>query len=226
MMPFTAALMLAAAVQAAALPVPTRRDAGEIMRVVLAFETRVHRDAEVGPPPCVRQRVGLASLGDRRGAVEVTEAFERRPPPPPVRPENLVPIDPAAVINSAEIQLSPFHRWRRVPSRNPGYVEDGGLLPAELQTDVQAAERAALVAPLQPLHLTAIDPAWLDRPLRMCRRARTWPALEFGSPVIVGDHAFVRADFDCVLCGQGTMLALRRRGASWELIAAAVTWVS
>jgi hypothetical protein len=202
-------------------------DARAVMRTVLAFETGVHRAAEVGPPPCVRPRVGRASLGGSRRDVEEAEAYERlRPPSTPVRPEALVRVDPVTAVDPREIRLSPFHRWQRIPSRNPGYVGAGGPLPAGLEAEVKAAERAALVAPLQPRWLSTIRPEWFDRPLSMCRNRRALPALEFDSPVVVNGFAFVRTDFDCVLCGQGIVLALRRVGEAWEIIAAAHTWRS
>jgi hypothetical protein len=222
-------LLLAATLVASPLKAqtaPAAADANAIMRVVLAFETRVHRDAEVGPPPCVRLRVGSASLGDARRSVEETEAFENRPALPPARPEARAQSGPVTVVNSRVIPLSPFHIWRRVPERNRGYVESDGPLSADLEAAVRAAERAALVAPLQPQRVPLIRTEWFDQPLIRCRNMRIWPALEFGAPVIVGEFAFVRVDFDCVLCGQGTMLALRRVGAAWDIIAAAEKCVS
>lgn len=212
-----AALVLAAPPASAASPA----DAREVMRVVLAFEARFH-EREVAQPPCIVRRVGLTSLGGNRREIE---RYEAPPAPPPPRPAP-ARSGAAMVVDSSEIRLSPFFGWRRVAETHDGSFELAGELPVREGMRLQAAERAVMLAPRQRQRIGEIDPDWLQAPLAFCAGASFKPYLEIGSPAFLGDFAFVSADFICVLCGQGMMIALRRVGQDWRIMAAAIPWVS
>jgi hypothetical protein len=217
-------LLLLSLLAAAAPPSTGHRgsadDAREILRIVTAFQVQVHRAAEIGPPPCVRPRVGKASLGGARKRIEAFEA------PRPVKPMPPVTRGPVTVINSAEIRLSPFRNWRRLADEHPGGVEMGDELPSPEAKRLGDAERALMMAPLQPRRVKTLDAAWLDAPLAFCPGSEGQPELAISSPAISGGFAFVEVEFHCVLCGQGVTLALARRGGGWEIVAAAHRWVS
>jgi hypothetical protein len=219
MVRFLAASLLLAAAQPAAPPT-IRADAREILRVVLAETARVHAAATVGPPPCVRRRVD-AAIGGQRRRVEESE----RPVAPPATGTTLGS-QSVTVVDLSEIRFSPFVDWQRPAAVNNGYFGNGGELPEAETQSLQAAERAVLVAPRQPRAVRRIDQAWLRAPLAFCTGERWRPYLVFSAPAIVGDFAFVEVDFQCVLCGQGTALALRRTGRQWQIVAVAQRWVS
>lgn len=215
-----ASLLIVWSVAAASQP-PARSDAGDILRVVLAFETGVHRQAEVGPPPCVIRRIGPASLGGARRAVEAAER-----PRPTRAPSRSSTAGQSFIIRSSDVPVFLFANWETPSAVNRGYVDGAGPLPADLEARIRTAERAAMMASPQRRAVRTIDRAWIGPPLEFCGGGEHWPNLDIGSPAIVGDLAFVRADFDCVLCGQGVLLALRRTGAGWEIVATAQRWVS
>ncbi len=212
------ALLLAASPPPEA-PAASTADARQVLRVVLAFETQIHRAAEVGPPPCVLRRVGEDSLGGRRLAVE---EYERPRPPRPPRPAGTV----ITVVDAAELHLSPFSHWEHLSATNRGYFGRGRDLSPEADAQMAQAERTAMIGPRQRRRVREIDPAWIGPPLRFCRRGDEFPRLEIGSPTFTGDLAFVWSRFECVLCGQGVILALRRSGRRWEIAAVALKWVS
>lgn len=204
-----------------ASPPPTAADARAILRLVMALETRVHAQAEVGPPPCVRPWVGPASLGGARRRVE---AWER--PQPPAPPPAPMPPGAVTVVNSSELRFSPFARWQRLGDMHRGYIDIGGPLSADAEAAIREAERAAMVAAPQRRLVAMIERAWFGPPLAFCHGDHWQPVLEIESPTIVGQFAFVDVAFQCVLCGQGVRLAFRRVRSGWEIVAAAERWVS
>ena len=215
------ASLLIAATPAPASPPPTAADAREILRLVMALETRVHAQAEVGPPPCVRRWVGPASLGGARRRVEAWEPPQ--PPAPPLPPE---PPGVVTVVDSSELRFSPFVAWQRLGDMHRGYVDIGGGLSPDVEAAIREAERAAMVAAPQRRPVAMIERAWFGPPLAFCHGDRWQPVLEIESPTIVGEFAFVDVNFQCVLCGQGVILAFRRLRSGWEIVAAAERWVS
>jgi hypothetical protein len=130
------------------------------------------------------------------------------------------------VVDSSEIRLSPFVDWRRPAAVNRGYFDREPDLPRIEELRLSTAERAVLVAPRQPRRVRRVASAWLRPPLAFCAGDPMQPWLEFNAPAIHGDLAFVEVDFQCVLCGQGTSLALRRSGGQWRIVAVALRWMS
>jgi hypothetical protein len=218
----TLAWLLIPAESAPARSAPSAADAREVMRVVLAFETEIHRRTELEPPPCVRGRVPATSMGGNRRAVL---AYER--PLPPARPRRSARPRAMIVIDSREIRWSPFFGWRRLADISKDYLELADQLPPEDEKQLRTVERAVMMAPRQRRLVDRIEPGWIAAPLAFCAGGDpNIPYLEFGSPAFHGDFAFVRAEFQCVMCGQGSMLALRRTAGGWLIVAAAIPWVS
>ncbi|HEY5721596.1 MAG TPA: hypothetical protein VIT45_04670 [Allosphingosinicella sp.] len=199
----------------------SRSDAREVLRSVMAIQVDLHRRAEEEPPPCVRRKVAGPSPG---GIPEVVEEWEHPRPKPPRPP--LPPGTRIRTIDSDQVRFSPFSSWRRPAAVHRGYFEYHEELTGPEGRQIDEAERALLMAPLQRHRVKRIDPAWLAAPLAFCAGDDQWPYLEISSPVFHGDFTFVYSSFQCALCGQGVILAFKRAGPRWRLIAIAPKWVS
>lgn len=149
------------------------------------------------------------------------EAERNRPSaPPPQAAAN----DPIVV---REVRFSPGgFDWFRPRRTRDGYF--GGrahLSRAEDKAVTEAAVRIIRSAE-QSDSIRTIDPAWLQKPLLLCEDDPEQPYLLFSSPAISGDFAFVTVDFQCVMCGQGVILSLKRERGRWTIVAADQQWVS
>lgn len=198
----------------------SRSDAREVLRSVMAIQVDLHRLADEEPPPCVRRRIRGAGLGGIPKAIEEWENPRPKPPRPPLPP------GPVTVIDSSEVRFSPFSSWRRPAEVHRGYFDYQEELETPEGRRIEEAERALLMAPVQRQVVKRIDAAWLAAPLEFCTSDEQWPYLEISSPAFQGDFAFVRSSFQCALCGQGVILALKRDGPRWRLVAIAPKWVS
>jgi hypothetical protein len=95
---------------------------------------------------------------------------------------------------------------------------------AEARKIAQAVEAIADGAGRRP-SVTRLRSEWLTLPFRLCNQER-YGLLELSSPVFSGDYAFVSVEWNCVLCGHGLDLALKRRGKKWVIVDTNVRWQS
>jgi hypothetical protein len=116
------------------------------------------------------------------------------------------------------------YAWWGFGDLRSGSLELADRLPPLQEARVQASERAAWTAASS--HVRQIEPSWLRAPLRFCPAHFAYRHLELTEPVIVGQLAFVSVNFQCALCGVGTLLALRRTSSGWETFASTTQWQS
>ena len=91
-------------------------------------------------------------------------------------------------------------------------------LPAGDREALREALRTATFASTQRRWLSQVEPAWVAAALGLCAGVEH-RRLAFGSPVIVGDVAFVSVDIVCPQCGEGNTVALRRTARGWVIVA-------
>jgi hypothetical protein len=195
-------------------------DAREIMRVVLTEEAALHGQSNVGPAPCVRRDVEGVTLNGRRRMLADQEPERNRPSAPPTQAAK----DPI-VIN--ELQFSPLgFDWFRPRRTRDGYFGGRAHLSRAEDRAVTEAAIGIIRRAEQSDSIRTIDPAWLQKPLLLCENDPEQPYLEFSSPAASGDFAFVAIAFQCVMCGQGVILALKRERGRWAIVAADQQWVS
>jgi hypothetical protein len=118
------------------------------------------------------------------------------------------------------------YRWFGLAAVHDGYIDMTSLLAPPEQARIQAAELKAGAVPSGHGLVRRLESDWLGPPLRFCPRGYPYQHLELSSPVIGGDTAFVSVDFQCGICGQGVLLALRRSTSGWEIVAGTEQWVS
>jgi hypothetical protein len=199
-----------------------QRNAREIMRAVLAEEARLHRGSDEGPAPCVKMIVDGVSLNGRRAMLANQEAERSRPAgPSPPRAGEPTPITP-------ELHFAPLEfDWVRPFHTPDGYFGEGDVrLPRAEDRAITRAAGGIIRNAEQGKLLGKIDPAWLQKPLSFCEGDPSEPYLSFSSPAVSGNFAFVTADFQCVICGQGVILALKRMRHRWIVVAVDQQWVS
>ena len=136
-------------------------------------------------------------------------------------------ISPLPCVEERTAGVSVGGGGRRHPGNNVGMfwysLEGDGRggrrsLSAGDQEAAREAMRAALSASTQRRWVAWILPAWMSPSLSFCTGSET-RRLSFGSPVIVGDVAFVFVDYICQLCGQADVFALRRNSRGWVTVA-------
>jgi hypothetical protein len=217
--------LLALALLAAAPPEPARdasqSDAQEITRVIMAREWRIHAKAKVGPVPCVKREVTRVTFGGPRSS---NGDDEQPSPPPPSSPAGTG--TPITVLNSNDLWFTPGFRWGRLRDDRNGYTGGGRDLPEEKAKPLSDSASAIRDGPEPPHLIHAIDPLWLRAPLEFCAGDESRPYLDIASPAIRGDTAFVGADFECVICGQGLLFALRKERHGWEIVSVELEWES
>ncbi len=192
------------------------------MQLVLDRAARIHAAAEEGPPPCVPRRVTSATFAGRRAA-RVAEGRKSKA----VRPPEASSPTARIVLRPEDVALSLSHpAWRKLAEEGRGYFEFAGPLAASEMRVFDEAEDMLRAGPDPPRLVRRIDPAWLRAPLALCTGDPRRPRLNVAAPAILRDLAFVDVDFDCVLCGQGVLLALRRTDQGWAIVAGAQEWVS
>jgi hypothetical protein len=167
--------------------------------------------AAAPPPP-------LDARNEARDVIEIvvrseTAAYAHRAAP--YRPCVELQIDQASVRGGG----------RRHPDNNivffwHGPDHDGQRQPVPVgdREAVNEAIRAALSSSTQVRWVTRIQAAWVAQPLDVCASGES-PRLSFGSPVIVGDVAFVKVEFMCPTCGEANLAALRRTARGWTITA-------
>lgn len=210
-----AALLCAALAAAPVNAQPAADEARAVIAAVLAHQASV-RGPEGGAQTCV---VG---------------ALAGQPAPPGeegrMTPDHAVRIrfqwhapEPPAAIRPAPEPTEPGRRRRQRQRAAP--VELPAALAPALAERLEVQRAEAVGAPASS-RLAEIDAAMVPAPLRLQGVARDCSALLLSAPAFAGDAAFVEIAYACgTVCGSGSLYALERREARWEVIGVADIWI-
>lgn len=171
----------------------------------------------------------LQSAADARTVLRTVLAFEARVQQ---RSDHRPPLCISRRLSAAHVPFNherqpprtrPYDWWR-LADVHPGYIHLTDRLSPLEEARVQASERAAWLS--LSSQVRGIESRWLRSPLHFCAPGFPSQHLEVSEAVIVGDFAFVSVDFQCGLCGVGTLLALRRTASGWQIVAGTTQWQS
>lgn len=184
-------------------------EAAAILKVVIKREAHDYGDIPGDVRPCVQSRLAEPTFDSlRRGIAH----------PPRIN------LPRAGVLTAADFgPPSPEYPWNKLDPRDPTRLKR--LDAAEHRELTSAVARIVKRGKLPPV-ARAVDASSLSAPFDRCARDGQLPRLQLSAPDVAGDLAFVQAEFDCVLCGHGSLYALRRRANGWEIVAEWTDWMS
>ncbi|HEY0311466.1 MAG TPA: hypothetical protein VGC56_03130 [Allosphingosinicella sp.] len=198
----------------AAAPVGSEgvRPAGEaaaILEVVIRSEARDYGDIPGDVRPCVQSILAEPTFDSLRRSIAH---------PPKIN------LPPGGVLTAADFgPPSAEYPWDKLDPRDPTKLK---RLDAAEQRELTSAVSRILKRGKLPPVARAVYPSSLAPPFARCKRDGQLPRLRLSAPDLAGELAFVQAEFECVLCGHGTLYALRRGTSGWEIVAEWTNWMS